>query len=346
MAYVKESSRSAQTYRPVFTASGLASFLEEESLGENFNSPVLALTNFLNHLCDENEPLTAALINRFYNRALVFSEWQQNFTSLHVATSIAIKNFCDATSFEFSFAEVIDPISMQVIPLDQKKVRERVIEKFLESELSPSDQFRLFEDRAGRTLAILKLQDGSVRAINFPNFGALIDAEVVPLCTEFGLAYNSQLEFSQQTTQNIQLSTHTQARFKVDAQGLMSGAIVRGSNFEPVKIFKRSSLIQEAELFYPVKHLEQFFIDRNSDAVYLELISGLNQAIDMVLTEQPDAVGFAQEILQRSRFAFEQIFPDDKALKVQVQSLERALSVESLWPPINQIHPKIRIELD
>lgn len=342
MAYVKESSRSAQTYRPVFTASGLASFLEEESLGEQFNSPILAFTNFLNYLCDANEPITPALINRFYNRALLFSEWQQNFVNLHIAIQVTIKNFCDATSCTFSFSDVIDPSLIQIIPLNHKKVCERVLERFLESELSSNDQFRLFEDRAGRSVAIIRLENRSVRAITFPNAGALIEGEVVPLCTEFGLAYNSKLEFEQAVAQNLEISSQTQARFRVNGSPeLITGAIVRGSNFEPVKILKATTLVQEPELFYPVKHLEQFFVDRNSDAVYLELIESLNHAIDMVLRDEPEAVPFAQTVLERGRFAFEQIFPDDKPLQVQVQSLERALSVENLWP--NQ---KNQIELD
>lgn len=341
MAYVKESSTTPQTYRPVFTASGFASFLEEESLGATFNAPVVTLANFLNYLCDSDESITPQLINRFYNRSLIFSEWQQNFESLHIATSVAIRNFCDATGFDFKFADVIEPGQMQIIPLSQKKVRERLMERFLESELSDADQFRIFEDRNGRSVAILRLQNRSVRAITFPNFGALIDAEVVPLCTDFALSYSPTLELENGAAQNLQLNSHTHARFKLSTPQSLSGAIVRGFNFDPVKVLTNTILIKEPELFYPVKHLEHFFIDRNSDAVYLELISSLSHAIDLVLTEASEAVPFAQEVLERSRFAWEQIFPDDKPLQVQVQSLERALSVENLWP--NQHH---QIELD
>ncbi len=349
MAYVKESSplnaTVAQTYRPVFKASGFASFLEEESLGENFNAPVLTLANFLNYLCDADETISPQLINRFFNRSLIFNEWQQNFEALHIATSVAIRNFCDATGFDFKFADVIEPGQLQIIPLTQKKVKERLLERFLESEISDFDQFRLFEDRNERSVAILRLQNKSVRAITFPNFGALIDAEVVPLCTDFALSYGPNLEFEVGASQNLQLNSLTHARFKFSTSTGLSGAIVRGFNFEPVKVFANTSLIKEPELFYPVKHLEHFFIDRNSDAVYLELISSLSHAIDLVLSEEPEAVPFAQEVLERSRFAWEQIFPDDKPLQVQVQSLERALSVESLWTP-NQRPPNHRIELD
>lgn len=355
MAYAKDSSSkpSAVTYRPKFTASGFASFLEEESLGETFNAPIFTLTNYLNFLCEHDELLTPALINRFYNRALIFNEWQQNFDALHIATTVAVRNFSDATGLNFAFGDVVEPSQVQIVPLNQKKVKERVFEKFLESELSPSDQFRLFEDRTGRSVAILRLNNKSVRAITFPNFGALIDGEVLPLCTDFALSYGANLELEVGASQSLQLNANTHARFKFadnthlhvpqDQRSNLYGAIVRGFNLEPIKILKGTSLIKEAELFYPVKHLEHFFIDRNSDIVYLELVSSLSRAIDLVLAQEPNAVPFAQEVLQRSRFAWEQIFPDDKPLEVQVQSLERALSVENLWPKTNQNH---QIELD
>lgn len=343
MAYANESSSknfsATQTFRPIFTASGFASFLEEESLGATFNAPVVTIANFLNYLCDSDELISPQLINRFYNRSLIFNEWQQNFEALHSATSVAIRNFCDATGFDFKFADVIEPSQMQIIPLSQRKVKERLMERFLESEISEADQFRLFEDRTGRSVAILRLQNKSVRAITFPNFGALIDAEVVPLCTDFALSYSPSLELEVGAAQNLQLNAQTHARFKFSTPATLNGAIVRGFNFEPVKVLSNTTLIKEPELFYPVKHLEHFFIDRNSDAVYLELISSLSHAIDLVLTEASEAVPFAQEVLERSRFAWEQIFPDDKPLQVQVQSLERALSVENLWP-------NHRIELD
>jgi hypothetical protein len=335
---------SAQTYRPVFTASGFASFLEEESLGETFNSPIITLTNFLNYLCETDESISPILINRFYNRALLFKEWQENFESLHIATSVALRNFCDATGFNFSFSDVIEPGQLQVIPLNHKKVKERLMEKFLESELSISDQYRLFEDRSGRIVAILRLQNKSIRAITFPDLGALIDGEVVPLCTDFALSYGATLELEPGITQNLQLNSQAHARFRVTGN-FIDGAIVRGFNFEPVKILKGTTLIKEAELFYPVKHLEHFFIDRNSDVVYLELISSLSRAIDLVLAHEPEAVPFALEVLQRSRFAWEQIFPDDKPLQVQVQSLERALSVESVWTP-SQSPTNLQIKFD
>ena len=348
----------AHTTRPVFTASALAAFLEEEDSGSTYNSPLITFTNFLNYLCDESEFITPGLINRFYNRALMFQEWQQNFEALTVSTSIAIQNFCDAAGLNFSFAEVVDASQMQIVPLTQPKVRDAIIDRFLKSELSENDQFRIFEDRSKRSIAVIQLQNGSVRVLAFPNWLAITDGEVVPLCTDFSLAYNSHLEFETGLAQHIELSPQIHARFKFsnaksptepvseDQRPGLNGAIVKGHTFEPIKILKDTSLIREAELFYPIKHFEQFFVKRNSDAVYLELIASLNKAIDLVLIGEANGVAFARQVLERTRFAHDQIFPDDKVLRVQVQSLERALMVENTWPQDpNQIQ-NLQIELD
>jgi hypothetical protein len=356
MAYAHDSQKPNQTARPVFTASALASFLEEDSLSETFNAPLISFTNFLNYLCDPTEPITPALVNRFYYRALTFNEWQKDFQTLSVSTTIAIRNFCDASGLEFSFADIVEPNQIQVVELTQPKVKDSIVDRFLKLELSGTDQFRMFEDRNRRSIAVIRLANGPLRVLAFPKWAALIDGEVVPLCTDFALSYNAKLEFETGTAQHLELNSHTHARFKFstpnhtgvseDHRTGLNGAIVRGPQFEPVKVLKDSSLIKEAELFYPIKHLEQFFVKRNSDAVYLELIENLNKAIDLVLTKDPDGVTFAQQVLERARFAHGQIFPDDKPLMVQVQSLERALQVENAWPQKTDLMTNLRIELD
>jgi hypothetical protein len=92
-----------------------------------------------------------------------------------------------------------------------------------------------------------------------------------------------------------------------------------------------TSLLREAHLFYPLKRLEQFFVDRKSDPVYIEMSASLDKATELLLNQHPDGRKYASIVLDRSRLAIEQIFPDDKTLRVQVQNLERALTLETPW---------------
>jgi len=89
-------------------------------------------------------------------------------------------------------------------------------------------------------------------------------------------------------------------------------------------------------LFYPLKRLEQFFINRKSDPMYIELTGLLEKALELMNTGHPEAFKFANAAMERGRLALEHIFPDDKLVRLLINNLEKTLALESAARQVQQ----------
>jgi hypothetical protein len=305
------------------------------------NQSQLALMNFLKFLCDADTIVDATLLHRFYYRALTFSFWQENLSQLLNDTKVALRLYCDQNGTDFDFGSLINESHLQVVAMPKPHNFTMLVSRFLESELTGLDQYRVFSERDGRAVGVIQTVDQTIRVIAFPAWGALIEGELTPLCSEFALSYTTDLNLLPDFAHQLEIAPHMHARFRIQTPGqapaqaaaseTLNGIVTRGATFQPYLTFSNTSILREAHLFYPLKRLEQFFVDRKTDPVYVEMTASLDKATELLLSRHPEGRKYAAAVLDRSRLAIEQIFPDDKTLHVQVQNLERALTLETTW---------------
>jgi hypothetical protein len=157
---------------------------------------------------------------------------------------------------------------------------------------------------------------------------ALQDGEIFPLCTDFGLVYTADLQLDQRHAYQLEVGPHAAARFRMGPDGCR-GIVVRGYTFQKYGVMEGGSLHRYPILFYPLKRLEQFFINRKTDPMYLELASLLEKSLELLSQGHPEAAKFGAKALERGKLALEHIFPDDKMTRLLIENLEKTLALRS-----------------
>jgi hypothetical protein len=291
----------------------------------------LCFYHFLKNLCEATEPINSELLNRFYFRALSFSHWQTNKDHLFGEVSAILQHFQDTHRLSLPLEQVMRPEETQIVPLESLRTLELVVEKHLRRNIAPFDQYRILSEGPERVIAIVLQGDRSLRLTVYPKVAIIREGELLPLNSEFTVHYTADLVLNPALVQTLEIGPHTSARFRLTNDGLI-GKMVRGYTFQKFAVLDGGTLHKYPMIFYPLKRLEQFFVNRKTDPMYMELTSLLEKALDLMNSNHPDAVKFAEAALDRGRLALEHIFPDDKLVRLLIINLEKTLALAKAIP--------------
>ncbi len=287
----------------------------------------LCFYHFLKNLCEAAEPVNSDLLNRFYFRAFAFSHWQSNKEHHFGEISAILQHFQDTQRIQLPLDYVMRAEDTQVVALENLRSLELIVENQLRKSVAPFDQYRVLREGTERVVTIVLQGDRALRVTVYPKVALVREGELVPLTSEFTVYYTSELGLHPSMVHTVEISPHTSARFRSTAEGIV-GTMVRGYTFQRFAVFDGGSLHKYPMLFYPLKRLEQFFVNRKSDPMYIELTNLLEKGLELMNNRHPDAVKFAEAALERGRMALEHIFPDDKLVRLLIINLEKTLALE------------------
>lgn len=306
-------------------------------LNPEANAARLSLYHFIKNHCSSNAPLTAEVLNQFYARALSFSHWRENADALECEVKSCVESFLE--SFQSNIASVRHASDIQVIELKNIVDAYEVVKNFMNKKRHEADRVRLLPDSENGIVAILLKNDGSLYIHYFDLLATIRGGHIEPLCTDLVVKYNSNLEPDQNFQHHLQIQAGVTARFQTLPSGV-SGKIIRGFAFQKMEEFVQTPLNKIPALFYPLKRLERFFVNRSTDPLYVELTTLLDQSINLLRDNHPDAVKLGSASLERGQNALKLIFPDDKLLALLLRELSGLLlkqTGQDLWAQENQI---------
>lgn len=292
-------------------------------------SPVrLALYNYLNHFHQSEQILNFEVLNIFFNHCLEYPHWQQNKTSLGKEVHQLIENFAmnlPADEAKNIGSEKIRwPYDLQVIELESFHDFSECIHNYLSIHYTQGEKFRIIADQAKKLVAVVLFPEGQVRIRCFDKKFTIRSGVLEPLRTDLSIAYNSKLELSSAVTHRIELGPYTCAQFDL-IEGNIVGSAVRGYLFQKYQDFRGGTLSDHLKLFYSIKRLEQYFVDRRTDPFYQELIESLEKTTTFLKMNDSEAIRYCPHLLAQSEAAYEQVFMGDKLLGLLIRDLQ------SLW---------------
>ncbi len=294
----------------------------------------LSFYNFLKNLCETSQPITAQLINSFYSRALGFTHWQENRSQLFEQTQYCLLSYAKATptATESVLAELQK--SWQVGEVETVAIKNQanllgLTSQYLEKQLTSNERQRVLSDKNVSALAIVLNQGkGQLRVMSFAPVAKIVKGEISPLASDNTLHYTADLNLSPNVIQQVDVGAHTFARFYIGEDGCF-GSLIRGYTFQRYAVMDGGSLHKYPMVFYALKRLEQFFIDRQTDPMYIELTQLLERATELLSQGHTDAEKFARHAYERGQLALEQIFPDDKLVQLLINNLEKTLALKA-----------------
>lgn len=292
----------------------------------------LAFYHFLKNLCEPGEPLTTVVLERFFRRALGHAHWNQHKNELFAEVNACLQHFSNQHNEALPLPPFSSPADIQVLKAESLRTLERVLEDWLGRNQSPTDQVRMV--KVGEDgFAVLRLAlDRSFSVFLFDRWLALQEGRLTPLTDEIGLSYLPNLTLDPSFVQQIEVAPHTTARFRVAAdenqKPTVYGLATRGFTFQKIGSFDGGDVHRHPMLFYPLKRIEQLFVNRQTDPLYTELTGLLEKASELVAQKHSEAIKFAEAALERGHLAFEHVFIDDRFLRLQLENLEHALKLE------------------
>lgn len=299
-----------------------------QSVGEP-EAARLAFYHFLKNLCEPGEPLTSNVLERFFRRSLTHAHWNENKLSLFAEVSACLQHFSNQHNEPLPMAPFESAYGLQVLKAESFRTLERVVEDWLQQNHGPTDQVRILKDREERIIVVRLSIDRTVVVNVFDRHLAIRDGRLEPLADDMALHYGPDLRLDPSRVSQIEIAPHTIARFRESPTGA-SGNVVRGFTFQKTLSLDGCDIHKTAILFYPIKRIEQFFVRKESDPLYVELTGLLEKASDLLAQKHPEAPRFAEAAMERGRLAFEQVFVDDRLLRLLLENLERALKLSHL----------------
>ena len=287
----------------------------------------LCLYHYLKNLCEPIDQVDSDLMNRFLCRALTFTYWQQHKLQLFLETNALLHHFAETIQTSLPVSEMISPNQIQIVPAETARTLELVVSRFVASQTSPYDQVRVIPEGDDKIVSLILQGDRSLRVTVYPRVLAIRDGELTPLCQDFTLTYLTDLQLQPMMIHQLEVGPHTAARFHVGPEGV-HGTITRGYTFQKYSQMDGGGIQKYPVLFYPLKRLEQFFVNRKSDPMYIELTGLLEKALELMNSAHPEATTFATAALERGRLALEHIFPDDKLVRLLLNNLDKTVALE------------------
>jgi len=285
------------------------------------NTPAkLSFYNFLRGFPNPEEALTPDLIELFFIYCMDYPHWAANKNQLGNEVQYLLENFNSFYQQNFDLSQIRFPQTMQLLEIERITDLEDVLLNYLKLQYSESDKIRIVNDQNKRLIAIVLHEDKSLSVRMYDKKFTIRDGHLEPLRKDLALYYTPELELSSEHKHKIEVAPYIISEFRVKNDKVY-GALLRGYVYQKLLEFKGESLKEQTRLLYPIKRVEQFFLDRRTDPYYQDMISQLERTLALIQQGDREALNWSAMILTQAETALENVFTGDKLLTLLVRDL-------------------------
>ena len=290
----------------------------------NKDASRLCFYHYLIHHCSPETPLTAKLFEDFCRMALVHDYWRENTRILSQELQFILQHYNETFMLNWNFSDFIFPDHWQIVSIKNPVEVIYILERWVKKNFQPDQKNRVFRTKDQNYLALVQSNTGELRVFWFSPQMLIQKAELEPLNTAIQLQYGEDLELKPNVSQYLKVEKNTYARFQILENGI-KGRLIRGYTFQN-HLEVEGAVNEYPDIYYPLKKMEQFYIDPKSDPDYQDLVGVLQKSLELLKMVHPEAEGFAGTALKRGRLALKHIFIKDNVIQSLVDQLEEELS--------------------
>jgi len=288
----------------------------------------LSFYNFLRGFATPEENLTPALIEMFFRYCMDFPHWASNKVQLGHEVQFLLENFNNFFQQRFDLSQIRFPQNMQIIEIEHSADLIDAVSSYLKTQLLEGDKFRVLPEQNKRLIGVILRADKSLEARTFDKKFTITQGQLEPLRKDLTLYYSPELELSPLHLQKVEVAPSIIAQFRIH-KGRTHGLLLRGYVYQHLLELKNTPLAEEPRLLFPVKRIEQFFVDRRSDPYYQEVVSQLERTCALIQQGDEEASKWGMMTLNKAESALENIFQGDKLLNLLIRDLRHAMGDQS-----------------
>ncbi len=290
------------------------------------NTPTrLSFYNFLRGLPRPDDAITQELIETFFNYCMDYPHWAANKQQLGHEVQFLLENFNRLHQEKIDLSPIRFPQNMQMIEIEHFSDLLEAVSAHVKSLCADGEKFRILPDQNKRAIAIIMRADRGLEVRCFDRKFTIRNGHLEPLRKDLVLYYNPELELSSHHTHKIEIAPYITAQFRV-SQDLVSGVLLRGYVFQKFQELKQEPLMGQTRLLFPIKRLEQFFVDRRTDPYYNDLVSQLERTCALIQQGDSGALKWSPEILSKAETAVDNVYVGDKLLTLLMRDLRHAIA--------------------
>jgi hypothetical protein len=288
------------------------------------NTPTrLSFFNFLRGFPQPEDSLTPELIEMFFTSCMDYPHWASNKAQLSGEIRFLLENFNGLYQQKFELNKVRFPETMQIIEIEQNNDLIDAAGSYIKAQCGEKDRFRILPDQK-KVVAIVLREDKSLEVRCFDRKFTIREGVLEPLRTDLVLFYTPELELSPFHTHKIEVAPYITAQFHIK-DGKVTGTLLRGYVYQKLAELKNTPLSEQPRLLFPIKRLEQFFVDRRTDPYYQDLVSELERTCALVQQGDVEAHKWATIAATKTETALENVFLGDKLLGLLLRDLRHAM---------------------
>lgn len=289
------------------------------------NTPTrLSFYNFLRGFTHPDDALTQELIETFFNYCMDYPHWVSSKQQLGHEVQFLLENFNSFYQQKFDLAPIRFPQNMQMIEIEHFSDLLDAVSSYVKSLCAEGEKFRILPDQNKRAIAIILRADKGLEVRCFDRKFTIRDGLLEPLRKDLVLYYTPDLELSSHHTHKIEVAPYIAAQFRVQKERV-TGSLLRGYVFQKLQELKNEPLQDQTRLLFPIKRLEQFFVDRRTDPYYNDLVSQLERTCALIQQGDSEALKWSSLILNKAETAVDNVFLGDKLMTLLVRDLRHAI---------------------
>lgn len=289
------------------------------------NTPTrLSFYNFLRGFPHPEDVLTPELIEMFFNYCMDYPHWASNKQQLGHEVQFLLENFNSFYQQKFDLSPIRFPQNMQLIEIEHFSDLVDAVGSYLKTLCGENDKFRILPDQNKRAIAILLREDKSLEVRSYDRKFTIRNGQLEPLRNDLVLYYSSELELSNHHTHKIEVAPYITAQFRVVGDKV-TGSLLRGYVFQKLQEMKNEPLQEQTRVLFPIKRLEQFFVDRRTDPYYQDLVSQLERTCSLIQQGDSEALKWSSIVLNKAETAVDNVFLGDKLMTLLVRDLRHAI---------------------
>lgn len=292
--------------------------IKQRSLPNNpLTNPFL---QFLSLACEKDWKFNKSLMRTFYAKLMNFNYWLEKQSQTTEAFVELLKSI-EAESVDTSFIH-------QWVPIQNGEDFKQILQQGLQLDLQHSKIVNI-----EKGVLLIEKRQNHLFARQFRPVAEVRGSQLIPGTEISFLIYDMNLELIDHRPMVLQLTEDQFLYFK-SHQGQLSGRILN-SHLLLQQRNVNTSWMKEPLLLAPLKRIEKYFIRKESDPFYSRLLEEIETSTHKLQTGQAHAMERARLSLERAYFAMENIYSEDRLLRLSTHNLQHMLN-----------HPKDRFPVD
>ncbi|MGE0632604.1 MAG: hypothetical protein AB7O96_09365 [Pseudobdellovibrionaceae bacterium] len=289
----------------------------------------LTFYNYLKHEIDFNPILDEEIVDRFFVTCLDFPHWAQNHLTLSKEVKWVLHQYRTARKESLDESKIRFPDKTQIIEIEHFSDVLQATSIYLRNKIKENEKFSLLSDQGRRVIALILNEDKTLRVSTFDKKFTLRNGRLEPLRNFLTVHYDENLQLKKDVLHFLEIAPYIYGQIRMNEHGA-HGNVIRGYVFQKHLEIRKSDLENFPRLYYPLKRLEQFFVEKSTDLFYAETTELLRKTAHMIRSGDAQGPRGAKSALHRGESVLENIYTGDKLLTSLVKELRSLIQSPSV----------------